>query len=165
MILNIKTKIIGECKLHSPIIKFILSSCYIALFFIPCFIYAQKLENKEVDSKNYFVLAFPSTDCINCKSMGLPIINNNFKNNKIDSLIILSDNDAGAYYLSKNETQFKKFKQIVDKDFCNKLAPHGKSTISYITKDTFISIDLKYGFDSLLKLINYTANKITPSTI
>ena len=108
-------------------------------------------ENKQ------YILALTSSDCVNCNAMSFSIVEYFKKTNTTNQLLIVTDNEIGAYYLSKNEHVFKNIKSIIDKSLCDRLTPKSKSTISYINSDT-ITILIKYGIDSLNKLINLLDN-------
>lgn len=143
----------SNCYLFYPTIILVLISnlCYNQLA-------AQTNGLKNISNKGYFILTLPSTDCINCKAKGKSIIQNIKEININDSIIIVTDNDAGAYYLANNESDFGKFKIVIDELLCSKLILAGQSTISYKLGNSINTVRLSSGIDSLYTLLNFTTN-------
>lgn len=90
--------------------------------------------------------------------MGIQILKEIQENYPLDSIAIITDNDAGAFYLANNEFAFGKFSSEVNATLCKKLAPEGKSTISYKYGDTVKTVKLTAGLDSLHHLLGFTTD-------
>src|SRR5690606_9359274 len=88
----------------------------------------------------FYILFLPSSECINCKAVTTEIIQYFLSHKDTDSLIVLTDNDAGAYYAESNEEIDNKFPVIIDKKMSDLISSDGKAALCY-RGDSYIQVE------------------------
>lgn len=105
--------------------------------------------------ENGFILSVPSTDCINCKARGIDYIEHIKKTYPQDSILILTNNDAGAYYFETNKSTYGDYQIMVNPELSKLISPKGKSALAYKIGEKKIIFDLQEDFlmfDQKIKL-------------
>ncbi len=132
-----------------PVSKYIL---FIFILLINYPVRSQLL--KAQSSAPIIVIALPSSDCINCRALAIETVRKLTNLRLADSMVLLTNDDAGAFYIDQSRVALGNLPLVMDKGACMQFAPQGRSTINYVSDNETVSLELKYGVDSFTNLIS-----------
>ncbi len=128
--------------------------------FISSLLFAQepKIIKAPFIQKPYYILSLPSTECTNCKASASDIVRYFAERKGIDSLIVITDNDAGAYYIENNPNIGKYYNIIIDSALSKQVSSNGKATLCYRERDIIKTEEINSPVTSLLKNLNHNSS-------
>jgi hypothetical protein len=100
-----------------------------------------------------FTLCVPSTDCVNCKAASANVFSKIADLHLFKDVTAITDNDAGAYYFVKNANLYKEIDVQVAPLQSSTLSPNGRSSINFSSATSNVTLELRYGLDSLLTML------------
>lgn len=99
------------------------------------------------------VISIPSNECVNCKAYVFRMLDILTRYISKDSIRIVTDNDAGLYYIEKNKAKFYGIHTTVNLNQTNLISPDSKARIQCSYKKTvanFDNLSLAGSLDSFL---------------